>query len=64
MVLYPAGTVHTFVSDEEFQVASLQARYEEPEDRAFAATTPIPLATLPRMPYEAYRRSASPRAWT
>ena len=56
VVLYPAGAVHTFVSDEQFQVASLQASYQEPEGRAFADTAVARLATLPRVSYEAYRR--------
>lgn len=57
VVLYPAGVIHTFVSDEEFQVASLQAAYEEPEDRAFADTATMPLDTLAHVSYEEYRRS-------
>jgi hypothetical protein len=59
LVLYPAGAPHTFASDEEFQVISLQAAYKEPERRDFAAPSPVRFDRLRRVTYEEFRRHAA-----
>jgi hypothetical protein len=61
IILYPAGAPHTFVSDEEFQVASLQAAYEDPSGGAFAARAELPFDRLPRRRYEDRFAPARPR---
>jgi len=56
LVFYPSGVAHTFASDEEFEVVSLQAAYKEPERPDFAAPSALRFDRLPRVSYEEHRR--------
>jgi mannose-6-phosphate isomerase-like protein (cupin superfamily) len=56
MVFYPAHVPHTFVADEAFEVASLQASYKAPERLDFAPAVQEGVEGLPRWTFEAFRR--------
>lgn len=55
MAFYPAGVAHTFVADEDFVVATTEARSAEPESERFARPAPVAFHKLPLMNYGAWQ---------